>query len=167
MKGQGRLPVVFPPEADERLSSWLTRMAAFYAMTVPEFVAELGLSERNVFDLEWRLSEGEGALIAARTGVPEVALQAMTYSEFVPGARIMIARKSRHCCPDCPADVHRKAAALPWMFSCAIHSTDLRDFGAATLADILGPARFDALHSYAKTGAAVLDSWARGEWLGA
>lgn len=163
--GQGRLPVVFPPEPDERLSSWLTRMAAFYAMTVPEFVAELGLSGCDVFDLEWRLSEGEGALIAARTGVPEVALQAMTYSEFVPDARIMIARKSRHCCPECPTDVHRKAAALPWTFSCAIHSTDLHDVGAATLADILGPARFDALHSHAKTGAALLDTWARREGL--
>ena len=167
MTGQGRLPVVFPPEADERLSSWLTRMAAFYAMTVPEFVAELGMPERDVFDLEWRLSEGEGALIAARTGLPEVALQAMTYSEFVPDARIMIARKSRHCCPDCPVDVRRKAAALPWTFSCAIHSTDLRDVGAATLADILGPARFDALSSYAKTGADNLNSWARGEGQGA
>ena len=166
MTGQGRLPVVFPPEADERLSSWLTRMAAFYAMTVPEFLGELGLPQRGVFDLEWRLSEWEGALIAARTGVSGVALQAMTYSEFVPDARIMIARKSRHYCPDCPVDVHRKAAALPWTFSCAIHSTDLRDVSGATLADILGPARFAALHSHAKTGAAVLDTWARGEGQG-
>tara|TARA_R110001583_G_C5660329_1_gene409575 strand:+ start:2551 stop:3570 length:1020 start_codon:yes stop_codon:yes gene_type:complete len=165
--GLGRLPVVFPPEPDERLSSWLARLATFYAMTVPEFVAELGLSGRDVFNLEWRLSEGEGALIAARTGVPEVALQAMTYGEIVPEARLMIARKSRHCCPDCPADVHRKATALPWRFSCAIHSTDLRDVGGATLADLLGSTRFDALHSQAKTGGAVLDSWARGEGQGA
>lgn len=167
MTGQGRLPVVFPPEIDERLSSWLARMAIFYALTVPEFVAELGLSGRDVFDLEWRLSAGEGALIAARTGLSGVALQAMTYSEFVPDARIMIARKRWHCCPDCPADVHRKAVALPWTFSCAIHSTDLRDFGAATLPDFLGPVRFAALQSHAKTGAAVLDSWARGEGQGA
>ena len=167
MTGQGRLPVVFPPEADERLSSWLTRMATFYAMTVPEFLGELGLPQRDVFDLEWRLPEGEGALIAARTGIPEVALQAMTYSEFVPDARIMIARKSRHCCPDCPADVHRKAAALPWAFNCAIHSTDLRDVGGSTLADILGPARFAALQVHVKAGAAVQDSWARGEGQGA
>lgn len=55
MTGQGRLPVVFPPEIDERLSSWFVRMAAFYALTVPEFVAELGVSGRTVFDLEWRL----------------------------------------------------------------------------------------------------------------
>ena len=81
MTRQGRLPVVFPPEIDERLSSWFLRMATFYALTVPEFVAELGLSGRDMYDLEWRLSAGEGALIAARTGVSEVALQAMTFQE--------------------------------------------------------------------------------------
>lgn len=53
MIGQGLLPVVFPPEADERLSSWIARMAPFYAMTVPEFLTELGFSGRDMFDLEW------------------------------------------------------------------------------------------------------------------
>ena len=72
MTGQGRLPVVLRPEADERLSSWLARLATFYAMTVPDFLAELGIPQRDVFDLEWRLSEGEGALIAARTGLSEI-----------------------------------------------------------------------------------------------
>lgn len=167
MTRQGRLPVVFPSEADERLSSWFARMATFYAMTVPEFVAELGLPGRDVFDLEWRLSAGEGALIAARTGVSEVALQAMTFQEITPDARIMIARKTRHHCPSCPADVHRKAASFPWMFQCSIHSIDFRDVGGAILPDILGSAHLAALQSHAKTGAAVLDSWARGEGQGA
>ena len=59
MTGEGgRLPVVLPPDTDERLSSWLARLAVFYAMSVPEFLAKLGLKGRNVFDLEWRLSEG-------------------------------------------------------------------------------------------------------------
>tara|TARA_R110000823_G_C15815225_1_gene488681 strand:- start:700 stop:957 length:258 start_codon:yes stop_codon:yes gene_type:complete len=35
-------------------------MATFYAMTVPEFLGELGLSQRDVFDLEWRLPAGGG-----------------------------------------------------------------------------------------------------------
>lgn len=61
MTGFGRLPVVYPPEVDERLSSWAARMAPFYAMTVSEFVAALGLQGQDVFDLEWRLSEGQGA----------------------------------------------------------------------------------------------------------
>lgn len=62
MTGRGRLPVVYAPEADERLSSWIARMAAFYAMTVSEFVAVLGLQGCDVFDLEWRLSEGQGVV---------------------------------------------------------------------------------------------------------
>lgn len=167
MTGQGRLPVVFPPEADERLSSWLARMATFYAMTVSEFLGELGLLQRDVFDLEWCLSEGEGALIAARTGLSEVSLQVMTCRDFVPGARIMVARKNRHRCAECRADVHRKALALPWTFLCPIHGADLYEVGDATLPELLGPERFAALQAHAKTGAAVLDSWVRGEGQGA
>jgi len=138
-------------------------MATFYAMTVLEFLGEFGPLQRGVSDLEWCFLEEEGALIAVRTGVSEVALQVMTYDEFVPGARNMIVRKNRHCCRDCPADVHRKATALPWTFCCATHGTDLHDVGGAALADIWGPVRFDALHSHAKTSADTLNSWARGE----
>jgi len=118
---RGRLPVVFPPETDERLSSWLARLATFYAMTVPEFLAEPGLAGCDVFDLEWCLSDGEGALITARTGLSAPVVQAMTFCEVVPDAWIMIARKNRHRCATCPADIHRKAAALPMTFQCAIH----------------------------------------------
>jgi hypothetical protein len=116
--GPGRLPVVFPPVTEERLSSWIARMAPFYAITVPEFLVELGLPGRDMFDLEWRLSEGEGALIAHRTGLSEAAVQAMTFRDVVPEARMMVARKNRHHCPLCPAEVHRKPAALPWTFRC-------------------------------------------------
>ena len=160
--GQGCLLVVFPPEADERMSSWLSRLASFYAMTVSEFIATLGFPGRDVFDLEWRLSEGEGALLAAKTGVTETALQAMTYSETVPAARIMIARKNRHHCPSCPADLHRKATALPWTFRCPIHGTDLQDATGVPLWVVLGPSRLAGLQEPAKAGAAALDAWARG-----
>jgi hypothetical protein len=44
-------------------------MAQFHTMTASEFVAALGLTGHDVFDLEWRLSEGQGALIAARTNL--------------------------------------------------------------------------------------------------
>ena len=161
--GQGRLPVVFPPDADERLSSWFARMATFYALTVPEFVAELGLSGRDMFDLEWRLSEGEGALIAARTGLSAEAAQAMTFRDMVPVARMMIARKNRHHCPLCPSEVHRKSTALPWRFRCPIHGVELHDATGAPLSNMLGAVRFTELETRAAAGAAVLDAWARGE----
>lgn len=72
-------------------------------MTVTEFLAELDLAGRDIFVLEWHLSEGEGALIAARTGLSEVSLQTMTYRDFVPCARIMVGRTNRHRCAECPA----------------------------------------------------------------
>ena len=43
------------------------------------------------------------------------------FDMLVPDAWIMIARKNRHRCATCPADIHRKAAALPMTFQCAIH----------------------------------------------
>jgi len=161
--GQGRLPVVFRPETDERLSSWLARLASLYAMTLSEFLTELGLSGRDVFDLEWRLSEGEEALIAARTGLSAEALYAMTFGEMVPEGRMMIARKNRHYCPSCPADVHHKSAALPWVFHCSAHCTDLPDATGVTLPDMLGARRIAALEVPAKAGTTVLNAWARGD----
>ena len=137
MTGEGgRLPVVLPPDTDERLSSWLARLAVFYAMSVPEFLAKLGLKGRNVFDLEWRLSEGEGVKIVGRTGLSENKLQAMTFREIVPEARIMIARKGRHHCPLCPVDVQRKTAAFPWTFRCPVHGVYYRTTNGATLAEM-------------------------------
>ncbi len=162
MTGARRLPVAFPPEKNERLSSWLARLAQFYAMTVHEFLAELGLSGRDLFDLEWRISEGEGALIGTRTGLSVEALQAMTFGEFVPDARMMIARKNRHPCPYCPSDVHRKSLALPWVLHCPVHGTDLHDATGASLPEMLGDTRMAALAPHAITGSAVLDAWARG-----
>lgn len=162
MTGQGRLPVVFPPETDERLSSWLARLAPFYAMTVSEFLTEIGLSGRDVFDLEWRLSEGEGALIGARTGISAEAAQAMTFRDMVPAARMMIARKNRHHCPLCREEVHRISAALPWRFRCPVHRVASRDATGATLSEMLGADRYTELETCADAGAAVLNAWACG-----
>ena len=164
MTGEGgRLPVVLPPDTDERLSSWLARLAVFYAMSVPEFLAKLGLKGRNVFDLEWRLSEGEGVKIVGRTGLSENKLQAMTFREIVPEARIMIARKGRHHCPLCPVDVQRKTAAFPWTFRCPVHGVYYRTTNGATLAEMFAGEQLTVLGSYAEAGASFLATWARGE----
>lgn len=162
MTGRERLPVVFAPASDERLSSWIARMAPFYAMTVPEFLAGLGLPGRDVFDLEWRLSEGEGALIGARTGCSAEALQAMTFGELIPQARVMI-RRNWHHCPQCAADVLGKSAALPWIFRCPLHGADLEDVTGGSRSDLLGAGRLAGMEAPAKAGAALLDAWAHGD----
>lgn len=140
-------------------------MATFYAMTVPEFLDELDLGGRNIFDPEWRLPEGEGALIAARTGLSTEAAQAMTFRDIVPAVRMMITRKNRHHCTLCPEEVHRISAALPWRFRCPVHGVAFRDATGGTLSEMLDADRFSELETCADAGAAVLDSGARGEGL--
>ncbi|MFZ3581897.1 TniQ family protein [Loktanella sp. DJP18] len=145
MTGQGCLPVVFPPENDERLSSWIARLAPFYAMTVSEFVSALGLQGHDVFDLEWRISDGEEGLIAARTGLSREAVQAMTFRDLRSAARMMVARMNRYTCLLCPEEVHHKSAALPWKFRCPVHGLEFRDVTGAALSDRFGRDRFKTL----------------------
>ncbi|MFG6532067.1 MULTISPECIES: hypothetical protein [unclassified Sulfitobacter] len=137
-------------------------MAPFYAMTVSEFVAALGPKGHDVFDLEWRLSEGQGALIVARTGLSPEAVQAMTFRELGSAVRMMIARKNRSPCRHCPEDLHRKAAALPWRFRCPVHGVEFRDATGETLSNRFGTDCFKKLEGHAEVGAAHLDAWARG-----
>jgi len=164
--GRGRLPVVYAFEADERLPSWIARMALFYAMTVGEFIAALGLQGRDVFELEWQLSEGEGALIVVRTGLSPEAVQAMTFRVLGSAARMIIARKNWHRCPQCSEEIHHKSAALPWKFRCPAHGLEFHEATGATLSDILGADRFPELSTCAEAGTAVFDAWARGEGQG-
>ncbi len=164
--GCGRLPVVYAPEVDERLSSWFARMAPFYAMTVSEFVAVLGLQGHDIFDLEWRLSEGQGAQIAARTGLSCEAVQAMTFRDMGLAVRMMITRKSRYHCSLCSEEMRRKPSALPWTFRCPVHGVEFRDAAGATLSEVFGTDRFSALEGYAEAGATVLKAWACGEGQG-
>jgi len=62
------LPVAPRPAAEERLSSWLSRIARIYGLSTSALVAHFGLAGSSAPTLEKRLSTGQGALIAARTG---------------------------------------------------------------------------------------------------
>ncbi|MEO1602292.1 MAG: TniQ family protein [Pseudomonadota bacterium] len=163
MTAYGRLPVVFPPEPDERLSSWIARLAPIYAMTAPEFLSALRLPGRDIFDLEWRITEGEGALVGAQTGLSSEALQAMTFGDRMPDTRMLIARRYGRRCPACASDIRLKTTALPWVFRCPVHGTDLQDAAGGTLADTLGVEVIATLEAPAKAGASLLEAWSRGE----
>ncbi|MDF9301999.1 TniQ family protein [Tritonibacter mobilis] len=158
-----RLPVVPPPAADERLSSWLNRLATLYALSLDALLDHLGLARRNVFDLEWRLPAGEGALIARRTGLSPQALQAMTFHNRMPEARIMVASKNRYHCSLCPDDVHTRAAALPWAFCCPVHRTPYTSRTGEALSDVFGSGICADLNEQADRGAKRLDMWSRGQ----
>lgn len=157
------LPVAPRAQSNERLSSWLHRLARLYAMPMDAFLECCGLNGRGIGDLEWRLGEGEGALLASRTGMDVEAMRALTFAEIAPPARLMIAPQSRYVCPHCPVGTHLKAAALPWNFWCADHNERLRPrAGGRRLQGLLPGQRLTVIDGCAREGAARLAVWARG-----
>lgn len=165
-----RLPVVPAPAADERLSSWLARLAALYGVTVGGLLEHFGIGERPsssdfIGDLEWRPGAGEAAAIAAATGQSLDALRAMTFAELRPRARGLVARRGRRICPACadnPA-IKRKSEALPWVFWCPRHGARMRPLHGPALADRFCGEALARLDPFAQRGAARLGAWASEE----
>jgi len=162
-----RLPIVPAPAADERLSSWLARLAEFYGATICGLLEHLGmrgmaLGADFLADLEWRLEDKEAAALAAATGRSHAALRAMTFAELRPRARPLVARQGRRACPGCDGDpvVARKTEALPWAFWCPIHGSRMRPLHGPQLADCFSREVLARLDPFARIGAARLSAWA-------
>lgn len=156
------LPVVPRPEPDERLSSWLSRLARLYGMPTEAFLECCGLGCRGIADLEWRLGGGEGTSLAARTGMTVEALRMLTFREIAPHARPIVARGSRYVCPRCPADIHRKTVALPWNFRCCEHHIRFAASDGRRLEALLPETQMTVLDLSAHVGAMRMADWARG-----
>jgi hypothetical protein len=156
------LPVVPRPLRDERLYSWLHRLARFYAMPVDAVLAHCGLSQKSAAALEWRLGEGEGAILASRTGMTIEALRAMTFEDVAPHARLTVAMGSRYVCSACSPGIHRKRAAFPWNFWCREHGLRLDACGGRKLREWLPEAALVTLDVSARDGALRLADWAHG-----
>ena len=122
------LPVAPRPAANERLCSWLSRIAGVYGMSTGSLLAHFGLSAKHALTLEKGLSAEDMSLIAARTGLSALAIKEMTYACIAPHAHFMIAARATYLCPTCNAapEICRKDAALPWTFWCSAHGSRLQ-----------------------------------------
>ena len=156
------LPVAPRPAAEERLSSWLSRIARVYGMSASALLAHFGLPGKHALTLEKGLSAGEGALIAARTGLSVATIEAMTFAAFAPCAHVMIAPSARYLCPQCAATptVGRKGAALPWTFWCSAHGVRLWAREGRPMETFLPESVLERLDPLARRGAARLAAWA-------
>lgn len=165
-----RLPVVPAPAADERLSSWLARLAALYGVTVGGLLEHFGIgvkpsSSDFIGVLEWRLEVGEAAAITAATGKSLDALRAMTFAELRPRARGLAARRGRRICPACAGSpaIGRKSEALPWVFWCPRHGARMRPLHGLALEDRFSGEALARLDPLARLGVVRLKAWASEE----
>ncbi|WP_164479471.1 TniQ family protein [Methylocystis rosea] len=156
------LPVAPRPAAEERLSSWLSRVAGIYGLSASALLDHFGLAGVSPLTLEQDLSAGQGALIAARAGLSASTIDAMTFATLAPHARVMIAPSARYFCPLCaqtPA-IGRKDAALPWTFWCSVHGVRLRGRDKRPMQSFLPESVLERLDPLARRGVARLAAWA-------
>ena len=90
------LPVVLRPVADELLSSWLVRHAAYYGVTASFFAEWLMLGTRNLSALDHRLGLEQVARLAEKFRCDPITLIGMTFID-APGrvSRLVNAPRTR------------------------------------------------------------------------
>jgi len=105
------LPVVLKPIADELLSSWLARHAAYYGVTGPFFAKWLMLGTRNLSVLDHRLGLAQVARLSEKLRCDPIALIAMTFIDTPAGSAEFICRnRAPQICRSC-ADRHAREGA--------------------------------------------------------
>ena len=105
------LPVVLKPVADELLSSWLARHAAYYGVTGPFFAKWLMLGTRNLSVLDHRLGLAQIARLSEKLRCDPIALIAMTFVDTPAGSAELICRnRVPQICRPC-ADRHASEGA--------------------------------------------------------
>ena len=110
-KAHRPLPVVLRPVADELLSSWLVRHAAYYGVTGSFFAQWLMLGTRNLSALDHRLGLAQVARLSEKLRCDPITLIAMTFVD-APGrsAELICRGRAPQICRAC-ADRHAREGA--------------------------------------------------------
>jgi hypothetical protein len=121
------LPVVLRPIADELLSSWLARHAAYYGVSGPFFAKWLDLGTSNLSALDHRLGFAQVARLSEKLRCDPRALIAMTFIDSPARSAELVCRgRMPQICRAC-ADRHAREGAsgavlrqwrLAWRVTC-------------------------------------------------
>jgi hypothetical protein len=104
------LPVVLRPVADELLSSWLVRHAAYYGVTGSFFAQWLMLGTRNLSALDHRLGLPQVARLSEKLRCDPITLITMTFVDAAGQSAELICRgRAPQICRAC-ADRHCEKA---------------------------------------------------------
>jgi hypothetical protein len=126
------LPVIPKALADERLSSWLARMAGIYLVSPEELVAHVGLRAKRIHDLDLDPNADDIARLVVATGVSARRLSRMTFRDAPASLRGFVNIESRAVCPACKDDVKPGSTprlrewTYPFALWCAQHGCRLK-----------------------------------------
>lgn len=118
MRGEGRtpLPIVPPPLPEERLSSWLERVADVYLVSLDELQAHVGWA-RPALELEREPALSDVECIAAATSSSVERLFAMTFHGLPSRYRNLLRWKAGEICPACSQGMQRPPRLKAWSFA--------------------------------------------------
>lgn len=161
MRGERRtpLPIVPPPLPEERLSSWLERVADVYLVSLDELQSHVGWA-RPALELEREPALSDVECIAAATSSSVERLFAMTFHGLPSRYRNLLRWKAGEICPACSQGMQRPPRLKAWSFAfsfwCERHRQPLfsRDTrGVSALGDYWA----------ARRGGAILNRWGMGK----
>ena len=168
------LPVVLRPVADELLSSWLVRHAAYYGVTGPFFAKWLMLGTPNLSALDHQLGLGQVARLSEKFRCDPVTLIAMTFVDAPIWSADLICRgRAPQICRRCE-DRHARegaAGAVPkhwrkaWRVTCPACGAPLSDTSERpnTLETLRETSPFGRLWREALAGEAIIERFLRGD----
>lgn len=143
------LPVIPRALADERLSSWLARMAGIYLVSTEELLAHIGLRAKRIHDLDLDPNADDIARLAVATGVSAPRLSRMTFRDAPASLRGFINVESEEICPSCVDEARPGGSprlrewTYPFALWCAKHGRSLKsaDIGGVGVLDDEASAR--------------------------
>ncbi|HEY0124484.1 MAG TPA: TniQ family protein [Rhizobium sp.] len=153
-----RLPIRLAPCADELLSSWIARHAAFYATSPLAMLQHCLPDLRSLRAADLNLTEDQVVRIAHIFSIEPDTVRGMTFSDIPQSSRRMIASEPRQSCSSC----RRAADGMPvilrsqffgWRITCPLCGGTLRTIGGRD-----GPALFGGYHDAALMGEEMLDN---------
>ncbi|MEP3329783.1 TniQ family protein [Sedimentitalea sp.] len=145
-----RLPVTLPPAPDELLSSWISRHAAFYAVT-PQTILNHCLPEAaSLRAVDLHLPKGQARRIASMFSTDSTTVRSMTFEKATKPVHRFIARVPIQSCvkytPSMPGPVPiRRSQLQGWRITCPICGDWLHDGTRADDSKALAPYRDAAL----------------------
>jgi hypothetical protein len=127
-----QLPVVLPPAADELLSSWISRHAAFYGVPPIIMLRHCLPEATSLHAADLHLSDEQARHLSKILATEPETLRRMTFANVAQTSRRLIATRPLQCCSNCmsangePTPIMR-SQLLGWRITCLLCRGPLHD----------------------------------------